>query len=67
MNGGDGEILFEYQRVGAYLRVTAIDAATGVEVTIAGPATGSRELLTRTAMAKLRYVLEKRSGTPSPR
>nr|WP_295833897.1 hypothetical protein [uncultured Azospirillum sp.] len=57
--GGDGEVLFEFQRVGSYLRVTAIDAKTGVEVTVAGPATGSQELLKRTAINKLRFVQNK--------
>ena len=57
--GGDGEVLFEFQRVGSYLRVTAIDAKTGVEVTVAGPATGSQELLKRTAINKLRFVQTK--------
>ncbi len=56
---GDGEVLFEFQRVGSYLRVTAIDAKTGVEVTVAGPATGSQELLKRTAINKLRFVQNK--------
>ena len=58
---GDGEVLFEFQRVGSYLRVTAIDAQTGVEVTVAGPATGSQELLKRTAINKLRFVQNKGS------
>ncbi|MBK1841377.1 hypothetical protein JHL17_28650 [Azospirillum sp. YIM B02556] len=57
--GGDGEVLFEFQRVGSYLRVTAIDGRTGVEVTVAGPATGSLELLKRTAISKLRFVQNK--------
>lgn len=61
MSGGR-EILYEFQRVGAYLKVTAIDAATGREVCVSGPARGSRELLTRTAAAKLRYVIERDAG-----
>jgi len=74
--GGDGEVLFEFQRVGSYLRVTAIDAKTGVEVTVAGPATGSLELLKRTAINKLRFVQNKNAdnggapgepGKPAPK
>ncbi|KAA0597189.1 hypothetical protein J2848_000328 [Azospirillum lipoferum] len=64
MTGGD--VLFEFQRVGSYLRVTAIDAKTGVEVTVAGPATGSQELLKRTAINKLRFVQNKGAGPASP-
>lgn len=56
---GDDEVYFEFQRVGSYMKVSAIDAATGAEVSVAGPATGSRELLKRTALAKLRYVMNR--------
>jgi len=56
------EVLFEYHRVGAFLKVTAIDAETGREICVSGPATGSRELLTRTAAAKLRWVMEREAG-----
>lgn len=62
----DGDVLFEFQRVGSYLRVTAIDARTGVEVTVAGPATGSQELLKRTAINKLRFVQSKGVGPAAP-
>lgn len=64
MAGGD--VLFEFQRVGSYMRVTAIDAKTGVEVTVAGPATGSQELLKRTAINKLRFVQNKGVGPAAP-
>ncbi|WP_372396959.1 hypothetical protein ABMY26_23030 [Azospirillum sp. HJ39] len=65
--GGNGEVLFEFQRVGSYLKVVAIDAKTGVEVTVAGPATGSLELLKRTAINKLRFVQSKPGpGKPAP-
>lgn len=53
------EVLFEFHRVGSYLKVCAIDPVTGTEVSVVGPATGSRELLKRTAIAKLEMVLRK--------
>lgn len=62
MSGDDGEVFFEFQRVGSYMKVSAIDGATGTEVSVAGPATGSRELLKRTALNKLRYVMARESG-----
>lgn len=58
----DDEVLLEYVRLGPYMKVMAIDAKTGVEVSVAGPAVGCRELLTRTAISKLKYVLRKNSG-----
>ena len=53
------EILFEFQRVGAYVKVMAIDAATGVEISIVGAAGSSELILKRTAASKLLYVLRK--------
>lgn len=65
MSGSDDDILLEFQRIGSYMKVTAVDAATGTEVSVAGPATGSRELLKRTAVNKLHYVM-KRNATAKP-
>jgi len=53
------EILFEFLRVGAYIKVVAVDAATGIEVTTVGAVGASELILKRTAMNKLLYVLRK--------
>lgn len=58
----EDEVLLEYVRVGPYLKVMAIDAKTNTEVSVAGPAVGCRELLTRTAINKLKYVLRKNAA-----
>jgi hypothetical protein len=55
----DNEVLFEFQQVGAIMRVSALDVATGTEVVIQGPASASQYQLQQTAMKKLVYVLEK--------
>lgn len=39
------------------LRVNAVDAATGVEVTVMGPAGASRREIEEIALKKLAYVL----------
>jgi len=62
MSGSDDEVLLEYQRVGAYMKAIAIDPKTGTEVSVAGPASGSRTLLTRTAINKLKFVLQKNAA-----
>ncbi|WP_207478967.1 DUF6898 family protein [Arenibaculum pallidiluteum] len=54
------EALIEFQRVGAYLKATAIDPETLVEVSSVGPS-NAREQLRRTVLAKLEYVLSKRA------
>ncbi len=44
---------------GGLLQVSAIDSATGTEVSVFGPP-GAREALIRNAAAKLAYVLKKK-------
>lgn len=56
------DVLFEFVRIGGYMKVVAIDPETATEVSVVGPATGSREILKRTAMNKLRYVLRRDGG-----
>ena len=60
-SGRDGrgvEVLFEYTRIGAQTRVSAIDPATGTEVVIVAPATAPRTQMQQIAMAKLKRKLE---------
>ncbi len=53
------EVLFEMTPVGNVVRVTAVDTLTGLEATIQGPASAGPEVLKRTALLKLRYLLDK--------
>lgn len=53
------EIIIEFTRVGNYLRATAMDSKTLIEVTSMGPL-HSREMLKRTVLAKLDYVIKNR-------
>ncbi len=57
------EALLEYTEVGGYLKVTAMDPDTLTEVSVVGPPVGSKELLTRTVLDKLDYVLAKEQET----
>ncbi|MPZ38380.1 MAG: serine hydroxymethyltransferase [Rhizobiales bacterium] len=56
MNGigssGD-DVYFEFVAIGRNVKVSAIDAATGTEVSIMGPATASQPDLQRLALQKL--------------
>lgn len=60
--GGEGgkEVLLEFQRIGNAVKVVAMDPETLVEVTIMGPPGAGEEALTRIAVRKLEYVLNKR-------
>ena len=63
----DREVLLEFQRVGSYMKATAMDAATLTEVTVVGPINHSQEMLKRTVLAKLDYVLAKKAAAPPRR
>ncbi len=54
------EVLFEFVRVGTAVKVIAVDPATLTEVSIVGSAATSQDMLERTALRKLQYVLNKR-------
>jgi hypothetical protein len=58
------EIIVETQRIGASLRVAAVDVATGTEVVFQAPATASRASIDRLAANKLRYVMRKGATPP---
>lgn len=54
------EVYFEFQQIGAYVKVTAIDPETLVEVSVTGAASASQQSLKQLALRRLHYVLAKR-------
>ena len=60
---GDGgrEVYFEFTVVGRSVKVSAIDGATGLEVSVVGPATASQADLERLALQKLNARLNSHS------
>jgi hypothetical protein len=56
------EVYFEFTQLGPSVKVTAIDAASGVEVTVVGPATATPSHLQQVALAKLRARLARERG-----
>jgi hypothetical protein len=55
--GSRREVYFEFAVVGAAVRVAAIDAETGIEVTVMGPASAAQSDLQKLALAKLKARL----------
>ncbi len=53
------EILFEYVRNGAYVKVTAIEPETRTEASVVVPANLPQEQMQIQALNKLRYILKK--------
>ena len=56
----DKRVIIEFVKVGAYVKVSAIDPTTKVEVSIVGDPSMSQTTLERTVVQKLKYVLNKR-------
>lgn len=48
------EVYFEFTPVGGVVKVAAIDAETGIEIAVVGPAADSQTALERPALAKLK-------------
>jgi hypothetical protein len=54
------EVYFEFQQIGSYVKVTAIDPVSMVEVSVTGAAAASQQNLKQLALRRLEYVLAKR-------
>ena len=63
---GLGEVYLEFFAIGASLKVSAIHAETGIEVSAVAPANAARADLQRLALRKLKMRLERegKSGVP---
>ncbi|MFN4355289.1 DUF6898 family protein [Parvibaculum sp.] len=57
---GGREVIFEFIPIGASMKVTVVDVATGMEVSIIGPSGAAQTELENVAVRKLRYMLEKK-------
>jgi len=63
MNEADlGEVFFEFRRFGGTVKVSAIHAASGTEVSLAGAASAGEYALKMAAIRKLLYVLNRPVG-----
>lgn len=56
------EVFFEFTAIGTTVKVSAIDAATGTEVSIMGPANAMQADLERLALQKLKVRMAKAAG-----
>lgn len=57
---GEREVIYEFVRIGGAVKVTAVDAASGVEATIVGDPAVGETALKRLARQKLDYVLNRK-------
>jgi hypothetical protein len=55
--GEPREVFFEFTAIGATVKVVAIDAATGTEVSVMGPSSAAQSDLERLALGKLKARL----------
>jgi hypothetical protein len=64
-DGGSREVIFEFTPIGGSVKVTAIDVASGVEVSVVGPAgPASHRELERIALQKLQHRMEREGDAP---
>jgi hypothetical protein len=58
------EVYFEFTSIGSSVRVAAVDATTGIEIIVIGPASASTADLQRLALGKLKARLAKGEAQP---
>ena len=58
----DNRVIFEFQQMGAYVKVSAIDPVSMVEISIVGAANAPRQHLQIIAMNKLKAAIAKKKG-----
>lgn len=63
----DGEVLFEFVKVGQQMRVAAIHVPSGTEVIVITPVVATRTQMQQVALAKLRKKLGDAPLKPEPR
>ena len=56
------QVIFEFRQIGTAIKVSAVDVATGTEVTVQGAASANRKELEQVALQKLRYILSKKNN-----
>jgi len=54
------EVIIEYFPVGNVVKVSAMDTQSLTEVSVQGPAEAGEEMLKRSALRRLEYVLKKK-------
>ena len=62
MQQDQSEVIIEFYRMGHYIKVSAVDPVSLTEVSIVGSPQVGQTTLERTAIQKLRYVLDRKSG-----
>ena len=58
------EVYFEFVSIGTSVKVVAIDAATGTEVSVIGPVSAAQSDLQRLALGKLKARLAREAPKP---
>lgn len=54
------EVIFEFQPIGIYMKVTAMDVASLTEISINGPVQAGETILRLNALRRLEFVMRKK-------
>jgi hypothetical protein len=63
MDDNAGQVILEFVRIGALIRVSAMEPTSLTEVVIYGPATAGEAALRRAVLRKLDYVRARQRAT----
>jgi hypothetical protein len=63
MSPSESEVFFEFTAIGRSVKVSALDAATGIEVSVVGPSSASQADLQRLALQKLKARIAAREAS----
>lgn len=63
MSSQPSEVYFEFTQIGNSIKVAAIDAATGIEVSVVGSGAYDQAYLERLALRKLQKRIKETHGT----
>lgn len=66
MAKGVQDVIVEFHRIGAYVKVSAVDTHSLTEVSIVGDPSAGEEMLARAAVRKLEYVMARKGGGKTP-
>jgi hypothetical protein len=55
------EVIIEFHPVGPFVKVTAMDVETLIEISVQGPGSAGEQALKKLALQRLEYVLRKKT------
>lgn len=55
------EVIIEFHTIGSYVKISAVDVKSTVEISVQGPVSTDKKILRQNALRRLEYVLKKKN------